>query len=93
MPAFEHKDFEPEGLEAFLNTPAVQDILGRLNFSHGQIAEAFRLRGVPIERKYEAEQAWFLTKALMLAASHGNLWQDALQAEYIALGKRGPGGK
>jgi hypothetical protein len=56
-------------------TPALDEVLGLMNFTTCPIAHAFRAAGEPIPTKTEREQAFVLHWLIKLALRHGDGWR------------------
>lgn len=72
---------ETRAIVTFLDTPAAQRILQFMCFELGQEAHLWARAGHDVPKKAEAEQAFMMTKMLKCAASHGDGWRDAYNAE------------
>lgn len=72
---------DAEKISAFLDTEPAQRILRFMCFELGKEAHLWVRAGNEIPKKAEAEQAFMMTKMLKHAATHGDRWIDAYNAE------------
>jgi hypothetical protein len=66
-------------------TPALEHVLGLMNFHTGPVAHLFRDTGTAIARKTEAEQAFVLHWLIKLALRHGDGWGEIAHAKITEL--------
>lgn len=66
-------------------TPAIKDALGTPNFQAGPLAHALRGAGVPIENRYEGEQAHVLFMFLKAAITHGDQWRQEISRQIAVI--------
>ncbi|KCY23016.1 hypothetical protein J596_0235 [Acinetobacter baumannii 21072] len=73
----------PEGYVLFptKSKPEINEILGMQCFQFIRAAQTYRKLGFEINKKAEAEQAFFLFKFLHLALEHGDKYLDEFNAE------------
>ncbi|MET3665949.1 hypothetical protein [Caulobacter sp. 1776] len=74
-----------EAIEAFLASPAVEQILSLMNFHTGPIAFMHRDAGAEIPPKVEAEQAFTMRWLLRLALEHGDNWREVAADQVNAM--------
>lgn len=65
-------------------TPALENVLGFMNFRTGPIAHVFQKAGFAIPTKCEAEQAFVLDRMIRAVLTHGEGWADVFNADIRA---------
>ena len=65
-------------------TPALEHVLGVMNFRTGPIAHVFQKAGFAIPTKCEAEQAFVLDRMIRAVLTHGEGWGEVFNADVRA---------
>ena len=65
-------------------TPALEHVLGVMNFRTCPIAHVFQKAGFAIPTKCEAEQAFVLDRMIRAVLTHGEGWADVFNADIRA---------